>query len=270
MLLCALTTLLLAAATSPVPTAAPLPRLAAEETEAEAAARAALEARAKEAVKALSTGLRAKDPNERRAALTDASEVVHPKVVKAMVRALDDRDAGVSTHTVVLLGLMDLPESVSALRKHARRAKKALAMDPGRHVAVLRSIGMHEDQDQVLWLLDGVFVEKERSVRRARIFSAARTRTVETLEAIFDALGKQDLRRTDDSRQDLRTALVYLTGTDQGESMRSWLRWWRENRKGFELPEKAPTLSGQMLDAWGRFWGEDREQPRQRRRGDRG
>ena len=58
------------------------------------------------------------DPNERRAALTDASEVVHPKVVKAMARALDDRDAGVSTHTVVLLGTMDLPESVSALRKH--------------------------------------------------------------------------------------------------------------------------------------------------------
>ena len=268
MLLRALITLLLAAAVSPAPTAAPVQRPVADE--AEAAARAALEARAKEAVKALSTGLRAKDPNERRAALTDASEVVHPKVVKAMARALDDRDAGVSTHTVVLLGLMDLPESVSALRKHARRAKKALAKDPGRHVAVLRSIGMHEDQDQVPWLLDGVFVEEERSVRRARIFSAARTRSIRTLEAIFDALGKQDLRRTDDSHQDLRTALVHLTGTDQGESMRSWLRWWRENRKGFELPEKAPTLSGQMLEAWSRFWGEDREQPRQRRRGDRG
>ena len=180
--------------------------------------------------------------------------------------ALDDRDAGVST-TVVLLGLMDLPESVSALRKYARRAKRALSLDPGRHVAVLRSIGLHEDQDQVRWLLDGVFVEKERSVRRARIFSAARTRTVETLEAIFDALGKQDLRRTDASREDLRTALVHLTGTDQGEHALVAPVVAREPQ-GFELSEKA-TLSGQMLEAWSRFWGEDREQPRQRR-GDRG
>ena len=82
-------------------------------------------------------------------------------------------------------------------------------------------------------------------------FSAARTRTVETLEAIFDALGKQDLRRTDDSRQDLRTALVYLTGTDQGESMRSWLRWWRENRKGFELPERSSHPVGRRCSMRG-------------------
>lgn len=234
------------------------------------AARAAREARAKEAVKALTEGLRAKDPSERRAALTDASEIVHPKVVKAMAKALEDRDADVATHAVVLFGTMDHPDALSALRKYARRAKKALAKDPERHMVLLRSVGLHEEDDQVDWLLDGVFSEKERLVRRARIFSAARARSMTALEGIFDALGKQDLRRLTGTKEELRTALVYLTGTDQGESLQAWVRWWRENRKGFELPEKAPKLSGRMLEMWGGFWDEDRRTPRQRRRGDRG
>ena len=75
-------------------------------------------------------------------------------------------------------------------------------------------------------------------MRRARIFSAANS-NVETLEAIFDALGDSPDRRLAPGSAH---ALVYLTGTDQARHA-PWLRWWRENRKGFEL-EKAPPCRG--------------------------
>lgn len=252
--------------TRPTPLLAPLP-IQDEDTKA---ARKALEARAKEAASALEKGLRAKEVNERQAALTDASRVVHPRVIKAMAKALGDKEPDVGTHTMILLGGMDHPDALDALRKHARRAKKALEKDPERRVVLLRSIGLHADPDQVGWLLEGLFEEKDRTVRRAKLYGAARTRSIEAVEAIFGALGKKDPRQLKGTSLEIRTALAWLTGTDQGESPQAWVRWWRENKKGFEVPEKEPKLKGTMLQSWGSFWDEDRPAERQRRRGDRG
>lgn len=257
---------------APVPAAPPRAAQSAGDDEAddEKARQEALEKRAKEAVATLQEALRAKEPAARRAALADASAVVHPRVIEAMAKALRDDDAEVRGQVIVHFGEMQHPDALAALRDHARRRRKALEKDPERHALLLRSVGFHADVEQIPWLIDGAFDDPAHAVRRARVLTVARTRSRAAIEAILDAAAKQEPSRVHARFGDARVALVWITGTDQGEDPRAWARWWRENAKTFEVPAAPPKLAEPMARAWAYFWGEERPEERQKRRGDRG
>ena len=61
-----------------------------------------------------------------------------------------------------------------------------------------------------------------------------------------------------------------VTGEDQGESRQLWIRWWNENKKTFEVPEKAPRLPKKVQERWDYYWGIYHKKDRGEKREDRG
>jgi hypothetical protein len=70
--------------------------------------------------------------------------------------------------------------------------------------------------------------------------------------------------------EDARVALMTLTGVDQGLSPELWEAWWRNNKKGFQIPAKPPVLPKELRAIWDGYWGLPREYEREKRREDRG
>lgn len=228
------------------------------------------EAKAKEAVRALGQGLKSKLAPERAAALTEAAKVDHPKVIAAMAKALSDQDGAVVRTALQLLGNMEDSSAIEALKDYARRARKELAKDPDRMALVIRSVGFHEDEDSIDWLLSDAFSSEQRVVRQARLFAVARMRSIEGLGAIFESMAKEDPRHLRSRIRELRVSLIWLTSLDLGEDPEAWNDWWRKNRKSFEIPKAPPKLTGRDERDWMVFWGEERMRERQKKRGDRG
>lgn len=228
------------------------------------------EAEAKEAVRTLTRALKSRLATERAAALTEAAEVDHPKVVAAIAKALKDNDPGVLRTALQLLGDMKDASAISALKSYARRARKELAKDGEKMALVIRSVGFHEHEESIDWLLDGAFSSEHRAVRQARLFAVARMRSMEGLESIFGAMAKEDPRRLNSRMRELRVSLIWLTSKDLGVDAQVWNDWWRKNRKTFEIPKAPPKLTGRDEQDWMVFWGEERMRERQKKRGDRG
>ncbi len=228
------------------------------------------EAKAKEAVRVLGQGLKSKLAPERIAALTEAAEVNHPKVVAAIAKALADKEPDVSRAALELLGGAGDPSAVGELKKYARRARKALSKNPDRMALVIRSVGFHEDAESMDWLLQDALTSEQRIVRQARLFSVARMRSETALESIFAAMAKSDPRHLRSRMRELRVTLIWLTSKDLGEDPDAWNDWWRKNRKGFKVPKAPPKLTGRDERDWMVFWGEERMRTRQKKRGDRG
>jgi len=236
----------------------------------EKAEKAERDAAARTAAKTLHKGLKAKESNARIAALTEASSVDHPTVIAEMAKGLKDDDVGVRRTTIQLFGRMEDEAALEQLLKFAKSEKRALKDDVDTSVAVFRAVGRHEDPDTLGWLLRGALDGDVSAIRRARIYAAAYQRTPESLDAIFAAMNKCNSRRLNSRMQDLRTALVWVTGQDQGGDPANWSAWWRTNAKTFEIPQMAPKMSGKMKSDWNNFWGVRREYDRRKKRGDRG
>ncbi len=234
------------------------------------AEKAKRDAEAREAAKTLHQALKAKEPNARIAALTDASAVDHPTVVAEMAKGLKDDEIAVRRETIQLFGRMESDEALKRLMKFAQSEKRALKDDVDTSVAVIRAIGRHRDPDSLSWLLRGALDGEVNAIRRARLYSAAYQRTPESLEAIFAAMGKCNSRRLNSRMRDLRTSLVWVTGQDQGGDPANWSAWWRKNAKTFKIPQTPPKMSAQMQSEWNNFWGVRREYDRRKKRGDRG
>jgi hypothetical protein len=109
---------------------------------------------------------------------------------------------------------------------------------------------------------------------RARIFGLARIRTLESLEGLLEMLATSGAnvgtRRLQPQMEDVRIALMLLTGVDQGRSPELWERWWRANRKGFRLAAELPLLPKELRREWDIFWGQSTTYERERRREERG
>lgn len=239
-----------------------------EETPAERKRR--LDREAKAAVKALEKGLRSKERSERLARLADAAEVVHPRVIDAIADVLEDDDPDVARRAVEYLGTMRHPDSVKALVKFAKRNEDDLEADPSLEVLVVRAVGLHEDPDRIEWLAERALTAEDYEVRRMRVYAIARLRTPEALRATLDLMEKTDVRKIQGRMRELRTALIWMTGTDQGQRPQAWFEWAREQGRKLELPKDPPRLVEEREREWYRAWAERPPERRQKKRGDRG
>ena len=54
---------------------------------------------------------------------------------------------------------------------------------------------------------------------------------------------------------DFRAAMTILTGTDQGSDRQLWTKWWRTNKKTFEIDSEMPAVPQKIEERWEAFWG---------------
>lgn len=207
------------------------------------------------------------------AALEAAQTVPHPAVVRGMLRGLGDERAEVKLGVLQALRWLDHRDALEALHRAAKN--RELMKPPELALAVLRGIGQHAQPSSIAVLAHDPFQPEDSGCLRARIFGLARIRTRDALEALFDILattvgGAGQRRIQGRVLEDVRLALMLLTGLDQGLSPELWEQWWRENRKTFQIPRETPLLAKELRREWDAFWGLPTVYEREGRREDRG
>jgi len=208
-------------------------------------------------------------------ALERASLVPDRKVVKAVSRALKDKRPEVRSAAISAFFQLDHPDALAVLHKLARDRK--WMKDPDTAAAILRAVGNHADPSSIKVLTRGHDQTPQHGPMRARVFGLGNIRDKDSVDALIElmSLGGRNgnpraKRRYAYLDGDFRLSLIVLTGVDQGTSPELWARWWRKNKKGFELSEQPAPLPRSLRYRWDRYWGRDTDYSRDEKREDRG
>jgi len=220
-------------------------------------------------VERIETALAAEEREPKLAALMDAREVPAPEVVDALTGALGDDDLEVVDAAIQGLRWNRHADALETLHRTAKR-NRALRKDDDRYAALLKAIGQHADPSSIDVLAKDVFGRRHYGTRRACILGLGRIRDPRALSELLDLMKGAKQETVDLYAEDFRLSLIVLTGTDQGPSSAAWQRWWKENRKTFELSPTLPRLPRAEHERWTVYWGLPRDYGRAERREDRG
>jgi len=208
-------------------------------------------------------------------ALERASGVPDKKVVKAVSRALKDKRPEVRSAAISSFFRLDHPDALAALHKLARDRK--WMKDPDTAAATLRAIGNHGHPSSIKILTRGHDQTSQHGPMRARVFGLGNIRDKDSVDALIELmnLGARNgnpraKRRYAYLDGDFRLSLIVLTGVDQGTNPELWARWWRKNKKGFDMSEQPAPLPKSLRYRWDRYWGRDVGYARDKEREDRG
>lgn len=202
-------------------------------------------------------------------ALGRATDVVSPAVIAEIVRGFRDEEREVQAATIQALRFMDHPDALGALEKNARGNRK-LRKDEELYPALLKAVGQHADPSSIRLLAHEPFESPIYQAARARILGLGRIRTRDSLEALLGMMKSASERKVTTHMPSFRLSLMILTGTDQGPTSAQWLRWWKANKKGYELSPQRPALPRSIQRSWTEYWGIDDDYGRTDRREDRG
>jgi hypothetical protein len=90
--------------------------------------------------------------------LKEARRVEHDDVVKLLdTRGLHHANPTIRSGALEALARIDLASALDALHAEAKRDKKELAVDPPRHVALLRAIARHGEVRSIPFLVEDLF-----------------------------------------------------------------------------------------------------------------
>ena len=228
------------------------------------------EERVEQAIKELSAAFDKKGDSEAKIqAIALSSEVLHPKVIEWIAKGLKDSDDEVCAATIESLRYMEHPDANDVLVKTLRRDKK-LRKKPELYEALIKAVCQHADPKSFSLIADFKLNDETRDTIRARIYGIARYRTPEAVEELFDVMKRFGKNKAQPYMGELSTALMVLTGIDQGKSQTAWTRWWNDNKRDLEVSEELPKLPKKTLASWSRYWGLELPEERRKRRGERG
>jgi hypothetical protein len=118
-------------------------------------------------------------------------------------------------------------------------------------------------------LRDRPFKGLTQEVGRARLMAASRLRSMEVVEALYQAArkgggtargrgGKRFRQSGYEGKfwEDFRLAIAVLTGRDPGRDRDEALQWWGNNRDSVTVPEHRPEIPEPMAKRWSEYWGE--------------
>jgi hypothetical protein len=223
------------------------------------------------AVEAVRAALREHDRAAITSALEAAAKVPHRSVVKAVTAALDDDDVLVVVAGLQALRFLETPAALEALHEAAKEREHRI--DPEIAVPLFRAIGQHGDPRSIEVLAKNVNEVPDHGIIQARILALGHIRSVEAVEKLIELrvlTGPNGRHRVLEGwKEDFRLSLLALTGVDNGAEADLWERWWRANRKTFEVPEALPPLPADLARRWRHYWGEGRMDERRKRREDR-
>ncbi len=228
------------------------------------------EARVEQAIKELSEAFAKKGDSEAKMqAITLSSEVLHPKVIEWIAKGLKDSDDEVRAAVIESLRYMEHSDANDVLVKTLRRDKK-LRKNPELYEALIKAVCQHADPKSFSLIADFKLNDETRDTIRARIYGIARYRTTDSVEELFDVMKRFGKNRVQPYMGELSTALMVLTGVDQGKSQTAWTRWWNDNKRDLEVSEELPKLPKKTLASWSKYWGLELPEERRKRRGERG
>lgn len=213
------------------------------------------------AVQRLKLGFDSKEVSVRLEAAKEALNTSCEEVAKALGKyGLRDKEINVKQATIDTLGHMLVPAALEALLDHGRYAKRDLEDDPATHALLIKSIGRHDAEGAIPYLIKDLFSVKDRRVVQARILSLGRVRSIDSVEALISMSRKAGGRRGNSPHgEDLRLALCALTGVDNGAQSSKWNDWWIDNRKTLEISKDPAPLPRSLTKRWDRYWADPKE-----------
>lgn len=212
--------------------------------------------RIESAVATLDTAFKTGKGEDRVRAIRGSMDVVDGKVIDGIGRGLRDTDESVRGAAVEALGRMRHPRALELLHTFVRGGREALTKDEVLFPAVLRAIGRHGDASSIEILADDPFSQRSHGAIQARIYGLGNIRSEKSVDALFDMLKKVGMNQADRYMDDIRLALVRLTGEDQGKAPEMWNKWWRD-QKNYKLPAEPVALKEVDQKAWDSYWGID-------------
>jgi HEAT repeat protein len=201
----------------------------------------------------LDTAFKSGKPEDRVRAIRAGMDVLDGKVVDGIARGLKDDDPTVKRAAVEALGRMNHPQALDALHSFVKSNRDALQKDEELYPATLRAIGRHGSPTSIDLLLDDPFSQRTYAAVRARILGLGNIRSEKAVAAIFELLSKVGVNQADRHMDDVRLALVHLTGVDNGKDPQLWTKWWRD-QKNYEIPKTEPELKRLDRAAWNEYW----------------
>lgn len=209
--------------------------------------------RVEAAVTELDNAFKTGKSEDRVRAIRAGFEVLDGKVIDGIGRGLRDTDESVRRAAVEALGRMRHPRALEALHGFVRGSRESLQKDEELFPATLRAIARHGSPSSIEILTDDPFSQRSYGAVRARVLGLGNIRSEKAVEALFDMLKKVGLHRVDNYMDDIRLALVHLTGEDQGKDPEMWNKWWRA-QKNYKLPQTPPEMKPLDQLAWNTYW----------------
>ncbi len=232
-------------------------------------------ARVEAALEALESAWKGGESGERVRAIQGAADLGDTKVIAAIARGLDEREAVVRDAAVAALRYQPHPAALERL--HAALRKAPRSPDEDRRVAELvLAVGQHGHPSSLALLADGALDRTREHSTRARIRALGRVRDPAALEALIALMNKAGNGRLGGGalfEADLRLSLWSLSGSDQGLARESWMRWWSEHKRDLVVAPEPPEEPRALAQRWRVLWETpaeraEREARRKGREGD--
>jgi hypothetical protein len=234
--------------------------------------------RVKAAVADLEKAFKDGQSADRIRAIREHDQILDPQVIHEISRGFQDRDVEVQRATIEALRFMNHPEALKELEGAAQK-EEPLRKDPELYAALLKAIGQHGNPSSIPILKDCLWAVRDREVIRARLFGLAHIRTEASIDAVITMMRAGGRMVMAPFMEDIRLALVMLTGVDQGRSQDLWDAWWNDNRTKFKVDPKPPVIAKPLQKAWDNYWGVEnhekhpvrtRDEPQKGNDGDKG
>ncbi|RMH01868.1 MAG: HEAT repeat domain-containing protein [Planctomycetota bacterium] len=214
--------------------------------------------------------LKGKDYVVAAATLEELGSIEDKAVVKAVAAGLKSKDKLVKT--AAIRALRYNPSS-AALDELLKRAKdKSIIEDPELAVEYYYALGQHGDRKAVKVLADDLFSgAKGDKVAKARIAALGHIRHKDSVDELMGYMVSSGGRRRGGGgpryQQDVRLALIVLTGEDHGTDSVAWLKWWGDHKNRLKIsPEEWPLPSAKLQRQWQLLWATPQEKEEARKR----
>jgi HEAT repeat protein len=196
-------------------------------------------------------------------AIDRAEGVADPSVVALLAKGLSLRSTAVKARAIDALGRTRHPAALDALHDLFRRDPR-LGENEDLYSRLFRAIARHGDPASIPILTHKPFRYLTWNVGRARVLGLGRIRHRDAVQALVEGsrlAGGRGLTGAASGlrgafREDFRTALTTLTGTDQGIAMPDWEKWWREHGDRLEVTPHRPRVPEDVREHWEAYWQE--------------
>lgn len=194
----------------------------------------------------LIAAFRSDSPETRVKAATAARDVQHDSLTSPLVKLLADKEWGVREAAIDALA----NRQGKSARKKASSSLAArlprMAKDSARAeetLQVIEALGRLGQPTAVKPLLDGIDLDTDIAMVRARTMAVAEIPDKKAIEGLIDFLARGRRGGAGPQRDAARKALQYATGQNAqarehraaGKDADRWRAWWRENEKHFDF-----------------------------------
>lgn len=203
--------------------------------------------------------LKSKEEMVMLAAIETMGMIPSKLVTKEVAVGLKAKQESVRKAAIEALRYNTDPSSLTLLLKSKK--DKKIQENAQLAEAYALALGQKGDRKAIPALTDGLVANSKTptTVIKAKLLALGHIRHRDSIEAILDYSQSRAGRRLRGSNVKLgreeRGSLQVLTGTDQGERLADWERWWNEHGRKFEVPKEEFELeNARDQKAWVKLW----------------